>query len=88
MIDDWRHKINEIDVQVLNLLNQRAELVIEIAAEKKAKKLRIHDEKREEEIIQTLYRMNFGPLSTQAIDRIYQSIFGEMKKIQLEVIEQ
>ncbi len=46
-IDDWRKKIDEINLKILELLNERAEYVIEIGKLKKQSGAPLYSAERE-----------------------------------------
>ncbi|MCD6165657.1 chorismate mutase [candidate division KSB1 bacterium] len=81
-ISDWRNKINEIDQQIVELLNQRARCSMEILKIKNNRGYSIHDPKREQEILRAITRNNGGPLGNQAILRIYQTVIEECRNLQ------
>ena len=82
-IADWRRKIDDIDKQLLQLLNQRAHCALEIGKLKKAQDIPILSTIREDEIIRGLIQNNHGPFEEQEIHIIFSTIIEECRKIQL-----
>jgi chorismate mutase len=76
-IEDWRRKIDSIDAAVLQLLNRRAELAVEVGRLKKEKGLSVRDHEREGQILSRVKRLNPGPLPDDAVTRIYRLILDE-----------
>ncbi|MCX8082240.1 MAG: prephenate dehydratase [bacterium] len=74
-IDEIRKKIDEIDRNILEMLNLRAEIVKEISALKKENNLPPFDPSRERRIIEELSRRNKGPLTDKDIEIIMGTIF-------------
>lgn len=74
-IDDARKKIDEIDGKILELLNERANIVKEITDIKKKKNLPPFDPSRERKIIEELIQKNRGPLTDKDIELIMGTIF-------------
>ncbi len=75
-IEDLRTRIDALDLQLLELLNQRAGLAIEIGKEKKKGQSSFHVPAREQKIYQQLERHNRGPLSNQAVRHIFREIIS------------
>ena len=69
-LDEWRARIDEIDRQLLRLLNQRAELSLEIGRAKRQASEPVLVPEREQEILDELTRLNAGPLTAGAIRAI------------------
>jgi chorismate mutase/prephenate dehydratase len=71
-----REKIDEVDSRLLELLNERAALVMDVGAIKKEKKSRFHVLEREEEIYQRLVRKNRGPFPSLSIRPIFREVMS------------
>ncbi|RMF94134.1 MAG: chorismate mutase [Nitrospinota bacterium] len=83
-IHELRRQIDAIDDQLLKLFNERARLAQKIGLLKKAQGLPIYVPSREEEILERLQRENPGPLSPEAIKRLYQQLMEESKRLEQE----
>ncbi len=75
-IDDIRREIDELDAQLLELLNRRAESVLEIGQLKEQNGAVVFDPARERQIFDRLSALNGGPLSDEAIADIFGAIFA------------
>ncbi len=75
-LDDIRRQIDEIDRDLLDLLNRRADLVHEVGVVKKRDGLQIYAPEREESLLRTLISMNQGRLSETSIRAIYREIMS------------
>jgi chorismate mutase len=82
ILDDCRRKIDEIDVRLAALLNDRARVVEVIGRVKQSLELRIYEPKREEMVMANVTAHNGGPLSNAALQRIYERIMDEMRTLQ------
>lgn len=82
-IDHIRVQIDQIDQQMLNLLNERMELVKEIGNLKRTTNAAIYRPERERAILERLSKANSGRLSDQAIEAIYLEIFAVSRNIEL-----
>ena len=81
-IDNVRTKIDEIDTKLLYLLNQRAEIVLDLAKEKIKKGLKLYDPEREKEIFVRMTEKNPGPLAPEAIVRLFERIIDESRSLE------
>src|SRR5205807_304617 len=75
-LDDWRSRINDLDNQLLNLLNQRAEAALRIGDLKRRKDLAYFVPEREAEIVDRLVKDNGGPLPAAAVRAIWREVLS------------
>ena len=76
-LDDIRKKIDTLDRKLLDLLNERADLVHEVGEIKKKENLQIYAPEREQALLQRLAEMNQGGrLPTKSIIAIYREIMS------------
>lgn len=83
-VSDWRAAIDVLDGQLLQLLNIRAKLACELAKVKRESGMAIVDPERELQVLERVRRSNDGPLTEQAITRIFESIIQEARQVQAE----
>ncbi len=83
-IDSHRIDIDTIDRQLVHLLNKRAYHAIEIGIIKKRLKLQVYDPDREEEIYDNIRALNDGPLTKDAMQRLFERIIDESRSIERE----
>jgi len=81
-IEEWRNRIDEIDRELVDLLNKRAELAVKVGEEKRRTETVVYDPEREEEILRRVARLNSGPLSDAALDSIYRQVFAGCTEVQ------
>lgn len=82
-IDKYRKAIDGIDNQILQLLNERMELVKEIGRVKQTSGTAIYRPEREKEILDRLKGLNKGALNPQAIDAIFLEVFAVSRNLEL-----
>jgi chorismate mutase-like protein len=82
ILDECRRKIDEIDVRLAELINERAKVVEMIGQVKQSLDMRIYEPKREEMVMANVTSHNGGPLSNAALRRIYERIMDEMRTLQ------
>lgn len=81
-IKNWRKKIDAIDSAMLQLLNLRTELALEVGRLKGEQGLSLRVPAREHEILSRMKRLNPGPLTDHSIGKIYQLILDESIRTQ------
>lgn len=86
-IEFHRQNIDRIDVQIIKLLNERASHADAIGVVKRHLKLPVYVPSREEQVISHVQQMNPGPLSNEAIRRLYERIIDESRRLERENYE-
>jgi chorismate mutase-like protein len=81
-IDDWRKIIDDIDRQLVELLNERSRCAIEIGKIKRARNLDLYSPDREKEVIENVKRANRGPLGNEAVQRLFERIIDESRRVE------
>lgn len=83
-LDELRQQIDQIDDQMLQLLNQRMEIVKEVGNLKRTTNTVIYRPEREKSIIDRLAKYNEGKLLNRAaIEAIYLEIFAVSRNLEL-----
>lgn len=77
-----REQIDDIDERLVHLLNERTRIVEEIGRIKQSLTLGIYEPKREEQVFANVVRNNDGPLTPEAVQRIFERIIDEMRTVQ------
>jgi len=75
-LEKFRKEIDEIDTEILNLLNNRAHIVIEIAHIKRNERARFYSPEREREILERIMTLNKGPFPNDTLKVIYREILS------------
>lgn len=81
-IESWRKRIDELDVRLVELLNQRAQCAVEIGRLKRHTNLPVYEPDREKVILDNVCRINQGPLAGTDLKRVYERIIDVMRAIQ------
>ena len=81
-LKDLRKKIDDIDNRLLELLNERMNVVKEVGKLKNQNKSPIYRPEREQEILNRLKELNRGPLTNEAIDAIFLEIFAVARNLE------
>lgn len=82
-IEGWRNRIDEIDTQLLELLNERAKCASAIGKIKIARGLKIFSPEREKAVLEHIKEQNKGPLDNSAVERIFERIIEESRRIEI-----
>ena len=80
-IAEIRSRIDEIDCQLVQLLNERAQCSLDIRALKPSAHWGLYDPKREEEIFGNIAACNGGPLYGDDLREIYEAILHVAKEM-------
>ena len=78
-LGEWRRRIDEIDLQLVKLLNERSHCAIEVGKLKEKAKVPLYQPDREKEVLQNAETANSGPLSDAAIRRLFERIIDEAR---------
>ena len=82
-IKELRDQINQVDLQILNLLNQRTDLAIQIGKLKgKTNSPGIYVPHREKEIIKRLQDLNEGSFPNNALANVYREIISACRALE------
>jgi len=74
-ISELRAEIDRLNLEILERIQRRAELVREISRLKKTHGMEGRDRAREQAMLAQLFRMSPGPLEEAEIRAIFQAIF-------------
>jgi chorismate mutase/prephenate dehydratase len=75
-LDRLRREIDQLDSQIIELLNRRASIVVEIGKHKRDHQIPIYAPHREQEVLQRVLARNQGPLPDRTIEGVYREIMG------------
>jgi chorismate mutase len=81
-MDDWRRRIDEIDLQLVELFNERTKCAVEIGHIKKRLGLEIYSPRREAQVLANVTAANAGPLDAEAIRRLFERVIDEARRIE------
>jgi len=83
-----RKSIDELDRVLVKLLNQRAKYALEIGRAKGRTNLPVYSPAREREVLERVEEENRGPLSGEALRRLYERIIDESRRLEREAKEE
>ena len=86
-LEGWRKRIDAIDQQLVELLNERSRCAVEIGHIKKRMKLPAWQPEREMEILRNIVKSNPGPLDDAAIRRLFERIIDEARSLERHAMD-
>jgi chorismate mutase len=78
----YRDQIDALELRLLELLNERTRVVEKIGQVKESMSLPIYEPKREDAVFLNVTSHNAGPLTPDALKRIFERIIDEMRSLQ------
>ena len=78
-LGEYRDQINEIDKKLVDLLNDRAVVVMKVKKLKQKENLPLYDARREEELVESIVEYNKGPLYRDNIIQIFENILRNVQ---------
>ncbi|OIJ12441.1 chorismate mutase [Anaerobacillus alkalilacustris] len=82
-LEELRDKLDDVNLKLLNIINERAKLVQEIGQVKKTQGVNRFDPVRERKMLDMIAEKNEGPFDTATLQHIFKQIF----KLSLELQE-
>lgn len=83
-LSDWRAEIDQLDRAAVELLNRRAQCVLHLAPLKRQQGRPVHEPGRERSVLGNILASNVGPLTNEALERIFEAVIREMREMQRE----
>ena len=71
-LSDFRSEIDALDEKILELINKRLRVCLEVGNFKRIHGIAVRDSKREEELIGKLLENNKGPCPPDILEKIYR----------------
>ncbi len=87
-ISDWRKNIDEMDLRLVELLNQRAQAAQEIGKLKRNTGMPVYEPQREKAIFENVEKHNRGPLPAGQLRLVFERIIDVMRALQGHEMEE
>ncbi len=75
-LDTLRKRIDTLDARLIQILNERAEVVAKVGEFKRAKGIPIYAPHRDVEVIDRVLKLNTGPLPARTLEAIYRELMS------------
>jgi chorismate mutase/prephenate dehydratase len=82
LLAENRAKIDSLDRKIVDLLNERTKMAVEIGRAKSVLTAPVVEPRREENVFRNVTVHNKGPMPDEALKRIYECIILEMRALQ------
>jgi 3-deoxy-7-phosphoheptulonate synthase/chorismate mutase len=83
-LEELRKQIDDIDVEIVKQMNQRAGVVLQIRGHKKHEGMPMHDPERELRVLNKVMAANDGPLDDETIRHLYRHIMQHMREFKAD----
>jgi chorismate mutase-like protein len=83
-LEQCRDKIDGLNEKLVELLNERARCAIEVGRIKRKNGQPMYAPERETAVLNQLKELNQGPLSDEAVQRIFRQIIDEALRLEQE----
>ena len=80
--NEYRKKIDAIDEQLLELLNQRAEIALKIGEIKRQNQDPVYVPEREKAVLEQLQMKNKGPLKNEDVKTIFEEVIRRVRMLE------
>ncbi len=84
-VDALRKQIDQIDVKIVGLLNQRASIALKIGEAKSLNNDQVYAPQRENEVLHRVGGLSRGPLPTEAIRAVYREVISAARALESEL---
>ena len=71
-----RKQIDALDERIVELLNERARVVVEVGKFKQANKQPVYAPEREKVVLEKVRKLNHGPLSDRCLEAVYRELMS------------
>ncbi len=75
-LEPLRNQIDDLDQQIVELLNARARVVVEVGKIKQQQNISIYAPDREKAVLEKLRRLNKGPLPNRCLEAVYRELMS------------
>jgi chorismate mutase/prephenate dehydratase len=84
-LEDFRKNIDQLDEKIIQLLNERIDVVLRIGEEKKSNGEEVYVPAREQAVFEKINKINKGPLPSKAAHAIYREIMSAALALETEM---
>jgi chorismate mutase-like protein len=81
-LEELRRSIDEVDRKILELMVERARLVLAVGDYKRTRQMPVHDPERERRVLERLGSLATSPLDGESVQRVFQRIIEEMRSLE------
>jgi chorismate mutase len=83
-IEELRRRVDDVDLELIRILNERARIVQEIVSIKGDAGKPLFDPRREEEILRRVAEQNEGPIYDTSMREIFELILHRIRDLEVQ----
>ena len=83
-VQELRERVDEVDLQLIRALSERAQIVQDLTRIKAEAGVPIFDPKREEEILRKVVEQNPGPIYDSSMREIFELILHRIRDLEIQ----
>jgi chorismate mutase len=81
-LEELRRAIDEVDRKLLDLMAERARLVLAVGDIKRARQMAVYDPDRERRVLERLGLLAPAPLDAATVRRVFERLIDEMRRLE------
>jgi len=81
-LEELRRSIDEVDRKLLELMAERARLVLAVGDVKRARNMAVYDPERERRVLDRLGSLAPAPLDATTVRRVFERLIDEMRRLE------
>ena len=82
LMNECRQKIDQLDLKLVELLNERAKFALKLGQLKKKIGTKTYQPAREATVLENVRNVNEGPLGKEAITKLFEQIINENRRLE------
>ena len=83
-LEELRQKIDAVDRKLIDLVNERAELVVDVGKIKRKSGTPIYAPHREQAVLKKVQELNKGPLAAKTVEALYRELMSGSFHLELK----
>jgi chorismate mutase len=87
-LEELRRAIDDVDRKLLELMAERARLVLAVGDVKRARQMQVYDPERERRVLERLGSLAEPPLDAATVHRVFERLIDEMRRLEQHHISQ
>lgn len=85
-LEDLRNEIDAVDQEIVQAINRRTEIVLQVGSLKNSRNAQIYAPDREYEVYKKVFALNNGPIRNKSLESIYREIMSASLALEREIV--
>ncbi len=81
-LEALRRSIDDVDAKLLELMAERARLVLAVGDIKRSRNMQVYDPERERRVLERLGSLAQAPLDAATVRRVFERLIDEMRRLE------